>query len=62
MGHVNWFKTGELNDGYLLTSERRITQAGLTKIGSKLSASWHNTVCHLLRVQLTVGGQREGHP
>ena len=52
-GDVNWFKTGELNDGYLLTSVECINKAGLAKIGAKLWPA--GTILFAIYASPTVG-------
>ena len=52
-GNVNWFKTGELNDEYLLSSDECITEIGLTKIGKKLWPA--GTILFAIYASPTVG-------
>ncbi len=35
-GKINWLKTGDLNDGYIYSTEERITEAGIKKSSAKI--------------------------
>nr|WP_242476817.1 restriction endonuclease subunit S [Halochromatium glycolicum] len=52
-GTVDWFKTGELSDQFLIAAEEKITEAGLRKIGGKLWPA--GTILFAIYASPTVG-------
>ncbi len=52
-GSIDWFKTGELNDGPLMSSSERITEEGLAKSSCKLWPA--GTILFALYASPTVG-------
>lgn len=52
-GKINWYKTGELNDTYLLESEEKINQLGLDNSSCKLFKK--NTILFAIYASPTLG-------